>query len=134
MTEDYTCLTPSGLEPNRSARAQRASVMLSATVRSEAGAIPTLHRVRDISTGGMRIDGASSLKPGLTVLVSVGAIENVDATVKWVRQDFAGLAFSIDIDPLDARKKAALGGVPPANPAPVPTAGWVGDMLNPYRK
>jgi hypothetical protein len=115
--------------------------MLIATVEHFAGQVATRHRVRDLSPGGIRIDNAAGLRPGATVLISVGALEAVGATIKWVREGFAGLAFAEQINPDEARKKAAIApsatrslkanvlGAPSA-----PSAGWVEDMRNPYRK
>lgn len=58
------------------------SVMLSATVERFGGGGPTKHRVRDLSSGGVRIDQADALKAGATVLISVGVFVAVGATVR----------------------------------------------------
>jgi hypothetical protein len=112
--------------------------MLSATVRCFGGGAPTNHRVRDLSAGGVRIDQAGAIKVGATLLVSVGALEAVGATVKWVADGWAGLAFAEEIDPDRARMRAAIaprnGLSPPARrePASAAAAGWVADLRNPY--
>jgi hypothetical protein len=84
-------------------RAPRKSVMLSATVEIFGGGPPTIHRVRDLSRGGFRIDQASNLTPGSTALVSIGDLKPVGANVKWVRGDCAGLSFDQNIVPEDGR-------------------------------
>ena len=114
--------------------------MLSATVEQFGGGAPTRHRVRDLSPGGIRIDQADTIKVGATVLISVGVLEAVGATVRWVGDGCAGLAFAEKIDPERARMRAAIaprGAVKPAGvqaAAPAPGAGWVTAMKSPYRK
>ena len=116
--------------------------MLVATLEHFGGVAPTRHRVRDISVGGVRIDSAGSLQSGASVLVSVGALEAVMATVKWVRLGFAGIAFAEEIELDDARKKAAIAPSMTASSitgaalgtVKAPTAGWAAEMRSPYRK
>ncbi len=123
----------------RAPRARRHSVFLNATVERFGGVEPTQHRVRDLSTGGVRIDRATNLQAGATVLVTVGALEAVGATVVWVREDTAGLKFAHPIDPDAARAKAAVAPRSLAERsrsagAAVPTAGWIPNLNSPYRK
>lgn len=123
----------------RAMREPRDSVMLSAIVERFGSAMPTRHRIRDLSTGGVRIDQAAGLHVGATVLVSVGVLQAVGATVVWVRDGSAGLRFLEPINPDDARAKAAIA-PRPINasqrelPPQSPTAGWVRGLNNPYRK
>jgi hypothetical protein len=121
-------------------RVVRTSVMLMATIEPN-GRTASQHRVRDVSSGGLRVDNAAGLQAGAQVLVSVGAIEAEEATIVWVRGTFAGLAFTAQIEPDDARKKARVAPAPvKAAPeklfkaAPVPTAGWMSEMRDPYKK
>lgn len=125
--------------PALSARSPRHSVMLSATVERFGGAAATRHRVRDLSTGGVRIDQAAGLSVGATVLVTVGALEAVGATVAWVREGSAGLTFAHPVRIEDARAKAAIPARPKEPPADgargkVPTAGWIPNLNDPYRR
>lgn len=122
-------------------RAERSNVMLMAVIEAFGGGTATRHRVRDLSSGGVRVDNAAGLRSGATVLISVGALQSVGATVKWVREGTAGLAFAQPINPENARKKAAIPPGAPAGVAPVPTvgsvaptAGWIRDLRNPYRR
>ncbi|TVV70227.1 PilZ domain-containing protein, partial [Sphingomonas solaris] len=85
-------------------RAQRGSVLLIATIEHDGKQEPTRHRVRDLSTGGVRIDNALVLRVGDTVTVSIGAVHALAATVRWIRDGLAGLAFAAAIDPEQARK------------------------------
>ncbi|MBV2149173.1 PilZ domain-containing protein [Sphingobium sp. AS12] len=88
-----------------SPRAQRASVMLGAMIEYGNGKEPTKHRVRDISAGGIRIDGAHEMQAGTEVTVSIGLLQAIAGSVKWTRQGLAGIAFNEMIDPSEARKR-----------------------------
>jgi hypothetical protein len=138
--EDATRFHDDGAPPDHTARATRTSVMLTALIEKGSGRSATRHRVRDLSVGGMRIDNAAGLQADMAVRASVGALQAVEATVKWVRGGFAGLAFDTPIDLDEARSKAAVA-TRTAEPAkaldrgpPAPTAGWIQDLRNPYRK
>ena len=115
-------------------------MFLNATIECFGAGVPTNHRVRDLSAGGIRVDQATHLRVGATVLISVGALEAVGATVKWVKDGFAGLAFAKAIDPERARTRAAIAPRSgPARPAvkasaTIPGAGWVADLRSPYRR
>lgn len=144
---DATRIHDDGALPDHTARATRTSVMLTALVEKDSGRSATRHRVRDLSVGGMRIDNAAGLHADMTIRASVGALQAVTGTVKWVRGGFAGLAFDTPIDLDEARSKVAVATRAPepartldrrpaltAAPAPPPTAGWIQDLRNPYRK
>lgn len=131
---------PAGLAP----RQPRQNVLLGVEISGFGGGTPTKHRVRDLSSTGARIDRAGSLKAGSTVLVSVGVLEQIGATVVWVRDDAAGLKFAEPIDPDAARSRTFV--APTQKVAPKPEtgaategehgagAGWIADLYNPYRK
>lgn len=119
-------------------RAPRHNVLLSALVERFGGAPATRHRVRDLSTGGVRIDQAGSIQAGATVLVTVGALEAVGATVVWVRDGWAGLKFAQPINPDDARAKTMIAPrsasvAPQEAPGATPAAGWMRDLRDAYR-
>lgn len=143
VVPDNANVPPDGDPPaNHMVRAQRTSVMLMAIVEQFGGKNASKHRVRDLSVGGIRIDNAAGLRAGATVVISVGALQAIGATVQWVREGFAGLAFAEQINPADAHKKAAITPAVPVQPvkvdaprsAPPPTAGWIDDLRNPYRR
>ena len=120
-------------------RSPRQSVFLSATLERFGSNVSTRHRVRDLSQGGMRIDQATGLQVGATVLVTIGMLEAVAAAIMWVKDGWAGVKFAVAVDPDQARGKAA---VTPKTvtatrrdaAATVPTAGWIGNLDSPYRK
>jgi hypothetical protein len=89
-------------------RAPRESVLLSAEVATFGSGAPSKHRIRDLSATGARIDQAGMLGSGATILVSVGLLDAVGATVIWVQDGVAGLKFAVPINPDAARAKAAL--------------------------
>lgn len=89
-------------------RAPRESVLLSASILQFGKDATTKHRVRDLSVTGVRIDQAAALQAGATVLVSVGILEAIGATVVWVRDGLAGLKFAQMIDPDAARARVVL--------------------------
>jgi hypothetical protein len=128
---------PDGLAP----RQPRQNVLLSAEISGFGGGTPSKHRIRDLSSTGARIDRAGSLKTGSTVLVSVGLLDQVGATVIWVRGDTAGLKFAEAVDPDAARSKAIV--APPQKATLKREApredgtlegGWASDLRSPYRK
>jgi hypothetical protein len=113
-------------------------VFLSAILGRLGSVETTKHRVRDLSPKGMRIDQTAGLQVGATVLVSIGQLEAVGATVVWIKEGFAGLRFAKALDPDQARGKAAVR--PKASIVPRQegqrgaTMGWVAELDDPYRK
>lgn len=119
-------------------REPRQSVFLSTSLERAGSAETTQHRVRDLSPKGMRIDQAAGLQVGATVLVAIGRLEAVGATVVWVKEDAAGLRFAETVDPYLARGKSAVrpkaSVLPRRDIPPGATAGWVADLDDAYRK
>ena len=66
------------------------------------------HRVRNLSERGACIDRAEAFRKGETLVVSVGALMAVSATVRWAEDGHAGLQFCQPIDLDAAREKAAI--------------------------
>jgi len=118
-------------------RMPRQQVLLGAEICGFGGGAPTKHRVKDLSVAGAKVDRAGMLRPGATVLVSVGVLKAIGATVIWVKDDLAGLRFAETIDPDAARSKAIIA---PPKPRPTTvadrgaTAGWIRDLNSPYRR
>jgi hypothetical protein len=119
-------------------REPRQSVFLTSTLERFGSAETTKHRVRDLSSKGMRINSTAGLKVGATVLVSIGLLETVGATIVWIKGDSAGLRFAKAVDPDQARGKAAVrpkAGVSPGQERQGgATIGWVANLDDPYRK
>ena len=122
------------------ARGHRANVMLMAKLEHPRGREPTSHPVRNLAGGGVRIENASRLQVGSTVLFSAGSLDAIEASVVWVRGDAAGLAFARPVDPELARKKGSAtraeqktlrrNAVVPSTP---PTNGWFVKLRDAYR-
>ena len=140
-----TIVSDTEIQTPLSARGPRQNVFLGAWIAGFGGGQPTQHRVRDLSSRGARVDRAGSLKAGATVLVSVGTLEEIGATVAWVKDDVAGLRFAQPIDPAAARSKTILarpgqsaekpGGPDGLSHDSTPMgAGWASEMRDPYRK
>jgi hypothetical protein len=132
-------VTDDATRPDSSDRASRDSVMLTALVESFGDVSPSKHRVRNLSSGGARIDKAGDLRAGATVLVTVGALQAVGATVAWVKDDSAGLKFAKPVDPDTARAGAlvaprSLKDRPRDLLATPPTTGWMPNVIDPYRR
>ncbi|MGK6324155.1 PilZ domain-containing protein [Sphingomonas sp. DT-51] len=118
-------------------RAERHRVMLGALIERFGQAGATRHRVRDLSATGVRVDQAERLQRGATVLVTVGALAAVGATVVWVEQGAAGLRFAQPIDPNDARAKTFVA-KPGASTRPrdeaLAAAGWLTHIRGAYER
>lgn len=87
-------------------REARESVFLSAVVTRFGEVARTRHRVRNLSPNGARIDQAAMLRRGQTVLIDVGLLEEVGATIAWVEAEQAGLRFAHAIDIGAAKTRA----------------------------
>jgi hypothetical protein len=138
MSEEFPQSEIREAAPNPAERSPRLNVMLMATVEHFRWAAPTRHRVRDLSMGGARIDNAEKMLAGETLQISIGAAQAITATIKWVRQGFAGLSFEEVINVDEARKNVASQPKPIARPklqvaSSAPTAGWYTDLKDPYR-
>lgn len=92
-------MSDAGIKP----REPRESVFLSAVVTGFGQPAPTMHRARNVSPNGVCIDRAEALRPGQTVVVDIGMLEEVGATIKWVAGALAGLRFAHPI-PIEAAK------------------------------
>ena len=95
-------------------REPRHSVLLSATVERFGKLQTTLHRIRNLSSGGVCIGTAAAFQRGETILVSVGSLKAVGGTVRWVEKDLAGILFAQAIDVDAARAKTMIRAKPQA--------------------
>lgn len=123
-------------------RAPRHKVLFGAQISEAADSPPTKHRIRDLSAIGARVDAATPLVQGLKVVVALGNLSDVLATVAWVKDGDAGLSFETRIDPEAARSRPTAATSPaaatPARAAncgshPRVTAGWAAQLHDPYR-
>ena len=87
------------------ARKKRESVFLTAHVRVFGGGEASTHRARNLSETGVCLDRAENLNAGQTVLIKIGLLDDVGATVVWSEQGLAGLRFALPIDPAAAKRR-----------------------------
>jgi hypothetical protein len=138
MTDiEESCAERAQAEP--AVRAPRASVFLTATLAHFDRSETTAHRVRDLSSGGMRIDQAHLLRQGASVFVTVGALKALEASVVWIDENWAGLALAQQINPDEARARTASAPAAGGDQCQLPAAalvkvGWLADLQNAYRR
>lgn len=86
-------------------RAARDSLFLKADIKLPGGR--RFHvRVRNLSEGGMMIDGDAQFVPETPVIVELGGIGLVQGHIAWAEAGRAGIAFDAPINPKAARYKA----------------------------
>jgi hypothetical protein len=110
-------------------RARRSSVMLKAEVATSLG-VRTTHRVRNLSATGAQVDQAETIQSEAGVLLCLGTLDPIPATIIWTTGTRAGLAFADPIDVDDPRIKMALKG---RSSVVAPSAGWAAKMVDRYR-
>jgi PilZ domain len=84
-------------------KAARDSLFLSTEVMVEGALKPVSVRVRNLSTGGMMIDGNVVFREDATVSAALRGIGVVSGRIAWIAEGRAGIAFDQEIDPKDAR-------------------------------
>jgi len=94
------------MAPNpEQARKKRESVFLTAQLRFFGGGEASTHRARNLSETGVCLDQADNLTAGQTVLIKIGLLDDVGATVVWSEKGLAGLRFAQPIDPAAAKRR-----------------------------
>lgn len=83
--------------------ASRDSLFLSATLVIEGISRPVTVRVRNLSNGGMMVDGHSAFADGQTIEAELRGIGLVTGSVAWTESGRAGIAFDHEVDPKKAR-------------------------------
>ncbi len=116
MTEDIPTTRP-----------PRSSVMLSAHIFRERVAVPSVHRIKNISETGVCLAQDGELTEGTVVVLSVGQADHVAADVKWVDCKLAGLAFREPVDLIRARMRRTDGGQPAI------ASGWLAELNHAHR-
>lgn len=119
----------------------RESVLLAAEVSRFGNSAVTKHRLRNLSPNGAKLDKADALRRGETILIEVGSLPAIGATVMWVDRGDAGVKFFEAIDPATARAKTIVKTTPtrwalaPSNPSPerkAELAGWLANLDHSY--
>jgi len=112
-------------ENDKAEREKRSAVIVRAVVTTP-GHDDAERRVRNLSRSGACIDHGGELATGMTVLLQMGTIVGLPASVMWVTDTLAGLQFAERIDLEEARKPRGTGAVP--------KAGWMADIQHAYRR
>ncbi len=108
-----------------SSREKRNSVIVRALVTTPDGR-EWERRVRNLSDRGACVEHDGELQAGTTIVLRMGAICDLDATVRWVSGRLAGLRFAETVNLDEARK--------PRGTAVQPKAGWIVDIKHAYRR
>lgn len=90
MTDDSPSITKR--------KGARDSLFLSATIRVVGYDEPIMVRVRNLSDGGMMIDGHAQFVPGRQVTAELRGVNIVEGEVAWTEAGRAGVAFAAPID------------------------------------
>lgn len=83
--------------------ADRDSMFLMADIFADAGEPAQRVKVRNLSAGGMMVEGDLRLKRGARIAAELRNIGAVAGVVVWVRAPRFGIAFEEEIDPRRAR-------------------------------
>lgn len=84
-------------------QAGRDSLFLTSEVTVEGAFKPVTVRVRNLSPGGMMIDGNAIFHEGAIVKVAIRGIGSVAGKIAWMVEDRVGVAFDEEVDPKGAR-------------------------------
>jgi len=102
-------VTTADIAADSKRRGSRSSLFLTANIVIEGLAAPVTVRVRNLSEGGMMIDGHLKLVRGMPIIVDLRGIGMIEGRVAWTEAGRAGVAFAIQIDPKLARAPAPAG-------------------------
>ena len=84
-------------------QAARDSLFLTTDVMVVGALKPVTVRVRNLSPGGMMIDGNAVFHEGAVVSAELRGIGSVSGKIAWLMEERAGVAFDKEIDPKEAR-------------------------------
>lgn len=88
---------------------ERDSLFLMANLHAEDGGPGVRVKVRNLSAGGMMVEGKAGAKRGMRVALELRNIGPVAGTIVWVNGSRLGVAFDEQIDPKLARMKVSGG-------------------------
>ncbi len=90
-------------------QAARDSLFLSTEIAVAGARKPVSVRVRNLSPGGMMVDGSPLFHEGAAVSADLRGIGAIAGTIAWVAEGRAGVAFDTEIDPKQARHPVGQG-------------------------
>lgn len=88
---------------------ERDSLFLAADLVASDGVPATRVKVRNLSAGGMMVEGAPRLARGTRVALDLRNIGPIAGTVTWVQGCRTGVAFDDEIDPKQVRTTVFAG-------------------------
>ena len=88
-------------------QAARDSLFLSTDVTVAGARKPVTVRVRNLSPGGMMIDGNAIFHEGAAISADLRGIGSVSGKIAWILEGRAGVSFDEEIDPKEARAPVA---------------------------
>jgi len=84
-------------------KAPRDSLFLSSTIMVAGAKAPVTVRVRNLSPGGMMVDGSKIFYKDARIFTDLRGIGEIEGRVAWATEERAGIAFDEEIDPKLAR-------------------------------
>lgn len=102
-------MTTADIAAETKRRASRASLFLSANIAIEGLATPVTVRVRNLSEGGMMIDGHVRFVRDMPVSIELRGIGKIAGRIAWTEAGRAGVEFAVEIDPKMARAPSPTG-------------------------
>ena len=88
---------------------ERDSLFLMADLHAEEGGTEVRVKVRNLSAGGMMVEGKLGAKRGMRVALELRNIGHITGTIVWVEGTRLGVSFDELIDPKLARTKVGGG-------------------------
>jgi hypothetical protein len=86
-----------------SRKAPRDSLFLSSTIMVAGAKATVTVRVRNLSPGGMMVDGSTVFYEGARIMTDLRGVGEIEGRVAWATVERAGIAFDNEIDPKLAR-------------------------------
>ena len=99
---------------------KRDSLLLSAAVRVEGSDRIVTVRVRNLSAGGMMIDGDAAFVPDVRIVADMRGVGEIPGRIAWAAAGRAGVAFDAEIDPRQSRSAGSPKFETPSYAKPVP--------------
>ena len=108
----------------------RDSLFVMVDVRLDGSSLEHRVKMRNLSSGGMMLEGTLSVANGTVVFVNIRNLGWIDGSVAWIQESRFGVAFRDKIDPILARSPVSS-----SNPAPRhPKSSYAGSRGGALRK
>lgn len=91
----------------------RDSLFVMVDVRLDGSSLEHRVKMRNLSSGGMMVEGALRVTKGAIVFVNIRNLGWIESSVAWIEESRFGVAFRDEIDPLMARAPVSSGNAAP---------------------